>query len=174
MGAPRVDAWIANHARRGNSPAVRWMAAIAAVVVLGSTAAAQNQPPDDGRFQAEWEKRATGRSFVLHYPRKALERGTNGIAILCCIPREDRSVSCRVGREWPEDIGFGGAAIALAREFRMTQASFDAFRATPEAWMQIPIRFQLGPGGDQERLDATAEEARGLCRPGRGPIIVTP
>jgi hypothetical protein len=122
----------------------------------------------------EWEQTPTVRHFVSYYPRKAASRGASGIAVLCCTPRDDRSMSCRVGREWPDELDFGAAAVVLAREFRMTQASFDAFHATPEAWIQIPIRFRYGSPRDEERLDAIAEETRGFCRPGRGPIIVTP
>src|SRR5690242_2503802 len=84
---------------------------------------------DDDRFQAEWVDR--GPDYNRYFPIGAMEDRTSGTVQLCCTPKANRHLDCRIGREWPEGRGFGHAALRAAREMRMTQASYDQFVATP-------------------------------------------
>ncbi|HRO04749.1 MAG TPA: hypothetical protein PLS69_14205 [Terricaulis sp.] len=127
--------------------------------------------PDDGRFQPEWDRRPVGGDFARHYPADALDRAVPGLVQLCCVPLEDRTLECRSAFSWPADYPFDRAAEAIARRFRMTPESYAACRATPDAWLQIPISSRhISTGAD---FDAFADEVRtrsqGLCRPDAAP-----
>lgn len=118
-------------------------------------------------FAAEWDRRPNGPDFARNYPGAALDRAVPGLAILCCTPREDRTLDCRVGVSWPTDYPFDRASLAVSRSFRMTPESYASFQATPGAWLQVPIHWRHVSTGAE--FDAIAGEisrrARGLCRP---------
>jgi hypothetical protein len=139
--------------------------------IQSSGAAAENESAfQETRFAPEWERRPTGRDFARNYPPGALDREIAGFALLCCTPRADRTLDCRAGLSWPREYAFDTASLAVARSFRMTQASYDAFQATPGAWMQIPIRWRhVSTGADYDALvERVSESARSLCRPQGG------
>ncbi|MGH6950282.1 MAG: hypothetical protein ACREH4_05395, partial [Vitreimonas sp.] len=85
---------------------------------------------------------------------------------LCCVPRSDRGVSCRVAFEWPAGFGFGQASLRAMEHFRMTPASYADFQANPDNFMQIPLRYRLaGMGAEHTRaMDRITEQTQGLCR----------
>ncbi len=148
---------------------MRSIAAIAVVLCLAGAAFAQPQPPprppEDGRFHAEWER--TSRNFARYYPEAAMQASVPGMASVCCIPRPDRTLDCRVAEEFPQGRGFGEATLRTAREFRMTQESYERFQSDPRNWMQMTMRWVLPdePGGNDI---AQRPERAGLCRPANG------
>lgn len=148
-----------------------WCGLLSAMLVAGVTAVAAAQavdPPADGGFAPEWEQRPTGRDFAVSYPRDAVRRGQSGVTVLCCTPNEDRYLACRTAFEAPRNAGFGEAAVRIARRFRMTEASYVAYRSNANNWLQVPINFAMAPlnEGAWARIQRTAREAtQGLCRP---------
>lgn len=145
------------------------VASVVAAIIAAPVALSQT---GDGRFAAGWEERPTARSFELHYPRRALSTGHSGIVALCCTPREDRRLDCRIGSEWPQGMHFGGAAMSIAEDFLMSEASFAEYSATPAAWMQVPIQFRLEPlsSENQDVLRQVSAAMQGVCRPGQAPV----
>lgn len=146
----------------------------AAVVVAGCIAGAafaqdEQAQPDDGRFRAEWEIRG---DIARYYPDAALERSVPGAVELCCVPRTDRGVDCRVAFEWPAGLGFGQASLRAVEHFRMTPASYAAFQANPDNFMQIPVRYRLaGMRREHARaMDRITEQTQGLCRSPGAPV----
>jgi hypothetical protein len=154
---------------------VRMIVAVGALGLVVSTAFAQALMPDDGRFRAEFDQRPVGQDYANAYPAEAVRRDAAGIAMLCCIPRDDRRLACRVAFEWPENFGFGDASLRVARRLRMTRASFDAYRSTRDAWMQIPMRWCVYPmrADVEPTFTRISEETRGLCRP-KSDVVVAP
>lgn len=145
---------------------------VALFVIVGclagaSLVGAQTSALPEDTFQPDWERRPTGQMFAANYPPQALDRGIGGVAHLCCTPREDRTLDCRVGVSWPREYAFGDASLAVARGFRMTPESYARFQATPGAWMQVPIRWRVNGMSPEidEVVDQIGERARGLCRP---------
>jgi hypothetical protein len=146
---------------------MRWTAA---AIVLGAClagAALAQDVPADGRFMAQWEERPSARDFERNYPGPALFKESPGIAVLCCAPREDRRLDCRVGFEWPAGENFGQASLAIAAGFRMTPASYASYSADSSNWLQIPIVWRLSstPEGFDEIRRRITEGTQGLCRP---------
>ncbi len=152
-----------------------------AIVAAAATfaASAQDRPPavlegvevqaaiPEEPFTPEWDRRPTGNDFARHYPSAALDRRVPGLAQLCCTPREDRTLDCRVGVAWPSEYPFDRASLAVAERFRMTPESYAAFQATPGAWLQLPIHWRhVSTGAEFDAIAAQIRErARGVCRP---------
>lgn len=155
------------------SRAIARLAALAVIVACTGVAAAQTSGSDDGRFEAQWEARPGARDFERNYPRDAWSNNVSGNAQLCCDVRADRSLDCRVGFEWPQNQGFGAAAVRIADAFRMTPESYAAYQAEPDAWLQVPITFRMSPTSRQfqDAASRIAQGTRGLCRP---PSVRTP
>ncbi|MBL8548952.1 MAG: hypothetical protein JNJ73_03130 [Hyphomonadaceae bacterium] len=125
--------------------------------------------PTDGRFEADYDRRPTGEDFARHYPAGPLDESRGGSAVLCCTPRADRTLDCRVGAEAPNGDGFGAAAVAISRSFRLTRRSYEGFMADPSNWMQVPIHFRVEPGTTID-IDAFRRLTQGLCRPAATPV----
>lgn len=146
------------------------VAAIVASCLAGVALAQERRPPprvEDGRFRAEWER--TSQEFSRYYPQAALEREAPGMATLCCAPRANRMLDCRVAEEFPAGLGFGEATLRTASEFKMSANSYAAYQSDPGNWMQFTMRWVL-PGRSGEDIMSRPETA-GLCRPpnGNGP-----
>lgn len=92
------------------------------LAAFGGVASAQYQrplPPVDPRavfVMADWcpTVRSKG-ELPNYYPRRALQRGLEGVAVLNCKLSERRTLqTCRVVREEPVGVGFGIAAVKVA------------------------------------------------------------
>jgi hypothetical protein len=115
-------------------------AAVVALCIAGA-ALAQEAPM---MFIPEFEAEPAPADLVRHYPPRALQQNTSGIAILCCTPRADRSVSCEVSSEWPEGQGFGAASAAASVGYRLSELSHADLAARPETRVRISMLW-AGP-----------------------------
>jgi hypothetical protein len=142
----------------------RLAAVVIAACVAGAALAQDEAPP---RFEPQWEERPSARDFARHMPRDLVENGVASVVHLCCTPRDDRRLDCRVAFEWPQQRGFGDASLRIARGFRLTPDSQAAFRADANAWLQIPFVFQPShPPREFEGISQRiGERTRGLCAP---------
>lgn len=91
-----------------------------------------------------WEKKPTARSFDMHYPAGAAARGIGADTLLSCAVREDRRLDCEVVSETPAGLGFGSAAVKIARDFRMSAAATGPLGMRVGDTLLIPIGFRVG------------------------------
>jgi hypothetical protein len=148
---------------------MRWLAATLILGACVAGAALAQNPPIDGRFMPQWDQMPGPHDFAGNYPRSALSNNIPGIVHLCCTPREDRRLDCRVGFEWPESRRFGEASLTIARRFRMSHESYAAYQADPNAWLQVPITWNTTqpPENYDEIARRIREGTRNLCNPNR-------
>ncbi len=119
-------------------------------------------------FEGEFEERATGRDFAARYPQEALRRNMDGLAVVCCRPGADRYLQCVAAFEWPQGQDFGDASVDIARKYKLTEASFNAFYASPHNWLRRTIVWRLS-GNHSHEVERVrrmvTEEGVGICRP---------
>lgn len=129
------------------------------VVVATSLAWAQEAP---GRNSPPgWLRQPTSDDLAEVYPTAALKKGTDGRAVIgCLVTAEGFLADCKVVSESPEGLGFGGAALQLSTQFRMTPRIVDgkavASRVNiPVVWkdMKVMKGADRGPGRVRVILD---------------------
>ncbi len=104
------------------------------VLALAAPAAAQDRPPD-------WLKKPTPEMLRALYPTKAVRKAANGKAtISCTITVQGALRACTVVSESPADMGFGGAALALAPQLLFKPALQNG--KPVEATVSIPINWK--------------------------------
>lgn len=118
------------------------LAAIAAWAVA-SAGWADPAPPEQ---RASFRERPPGETFSLFYPRLAYSQGVQGSAILECAAHVNERIDCAVVSESPIGWGFGEAAVAASRSFRIQPAMRNG--AHVEDTMRIPVHFTQS--GDTE------------------------
>ena len=90
-----------------------------------------------------WIQMPTADQMERHYPRRALENGTTGSAVLRCAVTITGNVSaCSVISETPAGEGFGAAALKLSRYFRMSPKAVDG-KAVGGAIVDVKLAFTL-------------------------------
>lgn len=74
-------------------------------------------------------------------PPRAFREQVNGEVLLKCnVLRSGRPTNCRVAGERPRGYGFGSAAIAATRNFRLNPPTRDG-EPDERAWVEIPVAF---------------------------------
>ena len=122
--------------------AVAALAASTPDAVPGRVVNVLDAPAEAPRFL----ERPSAANFGAAYPRGAASVGMGGKAVLHCqINRTGRLDACRVERETPAGAGFGGAALSMAKFFRVDPGSESPLRSDVE----LPIGFATAIDEDQ-------------------------
>ena len=90
-----------------------------------------------------WISQPSPEQMARHYPDRALERETQGRAVLQCrVTASGQVTACTVAGETPSSAGFGEAALKVSRYFRMSPQTEDG-RPVEGASVRVPVTFRL-------------------------------
>lgn len=95
--------------------AIGMLLAVAALAQAASAQPANIQNP-------EFLQRPNAQDFAQNYPSQAADQAVEGRATIECHVRLDTTLDCSVIAESPASWGFGDAALAIARSFRVSPA----------------------------------------------------
>ena len=93
--------------------------------------------------EPNWLSRPTSEQVARAYPEEAIRSNISGKILLSCEVTATGSVAgCSVVTETPHGYGFGRAAIALSRYFRMKPRTEDG-APVGGALVRIPLKFAI-------------------------------
>jgi protein TonB len=91
----------------------------------------------------DWARRPTDDDIRQYYPDRATRTETSGSATLSCTVRANGTLEdCTIVSETPADYGFGGAALKLARIYRMRPKTADG-ASVEGGTVRVPITFKF-------------------------------
>lgn len=111
-----------------------------AVAAFAQAASAQTPSIQNPEFL----QRPNAQDFAQNYPSQAADQAVEGRATIECFVRLDTTLNCSVIAESPASWGFGDAAIAIARSFRVSPARVNGEPVEGGRFRQT-IRFVLPP-----------------------------
>jgi TonB family protein len=114
-------------------------AVLAAGALAGSGVVAQ---PADGPV---WTRRPSQAELERNYPSWSAAGAGGSVALRCKVAANGTLTDCAVAAETPAGLGFGGAAMNVARNFRMKPMSM-AGRPVAGATVLVPVVFELAGG----------------------------
>jgi TonB family protein len=98
-------------------------------------------------MRPRWLRKPSGAAVSRAFPRKAMNRGVSGRAIISCVVIDTGHVdNCRIVQETPTGFGFGKASLELSQFFVMQTDLADG-SSTVGATVVIPLSFTT-MGGD--------------------------
>jgi protein TonB len=106
----------------------------------------QPAPPKDPPVigNPNWLSKPTPDQVGRLYPVRAADRGMSGRAVLLCEVLASGAVgACDVTEETPKGYGFGAAAQAMTRYFKLSPRTVDGVSVAGSK-VRIPIVFSLG------------------------------
>lgn len=142
---------------------------IASCVAAAALAQDSLQPPPPPEpIEVRWDEMPNGQDFARSYPREAVRRGVQGVALMCCSVREDRRLDCTIPLAWPAGYGFDAATLAVAAKFRVSEETYAQLQSAPTQPVRRWIRWQLGEHTSEfnEAVDQVREAGRNLCQTG--------
>ena len=90
-----------------------------------------------------WLRKPTGDDFAANYPPDAQSKGLDGQAVIKCRAVADGKLKdCNVLAEFPKNVGFGKASIALGRYFQMKPTAADG-QSVDGAVIMIPLVWRV-------------------------------
>lgn len=134
--------------------------ALAGISMLAFCTSSFAYPDEERRtpaFTLDWEARPTGRDFERHYPHRAAEARQSGVAILCCPVNLDGTLDCVSAYESAEGVGFGDAAVAISRAFRMRASDAQSWASSGER-LRVPIWFLMNTSSSDPHVQAAQAE----------------
>jgi len=118
--------------------------ALLLLLTSGETATAPTPPaPAEVSEAPRWIKRPSGEDIASSFPREAISKGVGGRAVLVCkILATGRMGDCAVVEETQAGLGFGKAALHLARYFQMSLGKGEG-SAKVGGEMRLPLVWRL-------------------------------
>jgi hypothetical protein len=144
---------------------MRWLAAACLIAACITGAALAQNDAAPLVFTPRWEAEPSPADYVRLYPRAALNQNISGVAVLCCTPRADRSLDCRVGHEWPAAQGFGAASLEAAQRFRLTQTAYEDYQAHSDTQIRLGMMWAAAVVSQEtrDRLASIDRETGFIC-----------
>ena len=112
---------------------------VAAVVIFLGVAGPA--PAQEGNGAA-WVHVPSPADFARFYPAAARAQHAEGHVLLACTILATQRLACTVALENPPRLGFGAAALRLAREFRIAAHTRDG-RRTTGGHIRVPLAFTV-------------------------------
>jgi TonB family protein len=135
---------------------MRGVALVVAGMVWAAATTANAQPaapPGAVVTRPDWRVVPNGADLSEQYPAVAQFIGLPGRVLLQCEVAIDGSASCRVIDETPAGLGFGDAALAFSKTFKMKPMTVNG-QPVDGGEIKIPIKF-AAPDEDEEAADAS-------------------